>query len=414
MAAKIADRWPLRLLMPGPLAEMARPWLPAKCEVFVTHGCQGGPIRRRIRGALRLGSMVAREPESVTYRHKLGQRRSILGKMEIALWRAIRRWANPENLARRVEAALPPKRHAREAVDGLRLLLWPTLIHTDNAELDLVKSARTDRCQILSIPASWDNLTSKGGYLVKPDGLAAWGEASKGHAIRHHGFRADQVVVTGPLHWEGYAESPHPLPELAGKPTVLVAGTSVNYWSDEWRILEALGQAGLTHDFRVLFRPHPRGAWGWHLRDVMPPGVSRDPQIERWIAQGRRGWSLDPADLAYYPHLMASVCAVVAAFSSMVIEAALLRKPSLLVAFGESRHGPGGAGMHVNYQHIAEVAAWPGVTVCRTLSEILDGVLRSVEHPGTNHVLQVKAQEVARVGGAQDRMLMEIERWMAS
>ena len=75
MAARIADRWPLRFLMPGPLAEMARPWLPDKCELVVTHGCQGGPIRRRIREALRLGSMVAWEPESVTYRHKLGQKR---------------------------------------------------------------------------------------------------------------------------------------------------------------------------------------------------------------------------------------------------------------------------------------------------------------------------------------------------
>ena len=92
----------------------------------------------------------------------------------------------------------------------------------------------------------------------------------------------------------------------------------------------------------------------------------------------------------------------------------MLGKPSFLVAFGESRHGPGGAGMHVHYEHMADVASWPGITVCRDAHEVVEGVKRVLAEPSVNKELQARASEVAQVGGAQDRILAEIERWMTT
>lgn len=412
LVATLQARHEVTLYMPQRLIEAARPWVPQGVALVATDRAVGGAWRRRVREVFLLASMVHREPRSATYRHKLAQRRPLGARLEIRALRRLRdRGVDLEAAFRRWEARRPPVRAARLLLRPLDVLLWPTLLHTHNEEVELIKSARGHPCRVVAAPASWDTLSCKGAFLLPPDHLLVWGEASYAHAVDGHGFLPSSVTVTGPPHWDGYADA-HPLDTLAGKPTILVVGTSVNFWSDEHRLLTSLGRSGLREGFRVLFRPHPRGAWGWHFRDLLPTGVSLDPQIEHWVAHGRRGWSLDPADLAYYPRLMASVSCVVAAFSTMVVEAALLGTPSFLVAFGASRHGPGGAIRHLAYEHMRDIARWPGISVCQTEGDLLDRVTASLGG-GLAHerrALQMAAQGVARVDGrAQQRILEAVE-----
>ena len=359
LAAKIADKHELVLLRPKEL------------------GAVGGPWRRRVREAFLLASMVAREPGSRTYRFKLAQRRPLAPRLEIRTFRILRdRSVDLEAAFRRWEARQRPPWAALEATRGLDVLLWPSLIHQHNEEVELVKSARQGQiCQIVAAPASWDTLTTKASWLIRPDRLLVWGEASRRHALEHHGFTPNQVTATGPPHFDFYHE-PRKVPRES---EVLVAGTTVSYWSDENRFVDFLRPRvkGLHH------RPHPRrgGSWSWAAME----------------------------DLRL--HLDAAIC-VVAAFSTIIVEAALMGKPSLLVGFGKSTHGPAMADYHFQLEHMAEVASWPGVHLCRSKEELLTG-LEGILNKGVGwnaDELRRRAQEVARSDGhAQDRILAVLE-----
>ena len=364
LAQKIADKHELVILRPKEI------------------GAVGGPWRRRVREAFVLASMVAREPGSRTYAFKLAQRRPLAPRLEIRAFRILRdRGVDLEDAWRRWEARQRPPWAALQATTGLDALLWPTLIHQHNEEVELVKSARQgQKCRIVAAPASWDSLTSKGAFLVQPDAMLVWGEASKRHAVQWHGMTAGQVTVTGPPHFDFYHEPRRVMPTRPSDAPILVAGTSVHYWQDELAMVAFLRSRlnGVVH------RPHPRRGGGW-----------------TWAAMEELRHQLDCA-----------VC-VVAAFSTVVIEAALMGLPSLLVGFAQSTHGPAMAGYHFHLEHMAEIARWSGVHLCRDPEELVHEC-RAYLHGkcADEAALRIAALEVARSDGhAQERILEALDSW---
>lgn len=377
----------------------------------------GGRFRGRVRAALRLGSMVAREESSTTYRHKLGQDRPWVGRLEIAAWRRFRRrvpggadgGAMEERLCG-LEGRFRPRSWVLEAVRAARpdLLLWATLIHQDNEELEVVKACRLLGVPIVAAPASWDSLSSKAGFMVRPDQMLVWGAESARHAAEWHHCPPGRISITGPVHWDMYAF----VQSVVGIPTILVGGTSVNYWEDEHACLVMLGHDSLKQGYRVLYRPHPRGTWGWHPKDIMPAGVARDPITEQQVVWGRQGWSLHPDDLRGYPPLLASVQGVAAAFSTLTIEAALLGKTPIMVGYGRTRHGPGMTSVHQSYEHMRHVVSWPHVKVASDPEELVRYVHNAVNGGSVRDAdnLRQLARRVARVDGhAQERAAEALE-----
>lgn len=371
------------------------PWETRKGLEFCPAGqFQGPPWRGRLRRFLMLGTMVAREPGSRTFQHKLAHEHRSRG--QIALWRAIRRGADPEAVARRIEALLPPQRSARALVATVRpdALLWPSTFAQANEELEVVKAGRAARVPILAMPASWDTLTSKPSPLIRPDRLLVWGEASAGHA-QTMGLRAD---IVGPPHFDCYAD-PWDGPR---KPVAFVAGTSLHFWRDEREIVEALDRESRA-DWRgwtVRYRPHPS-----RLKDrafAAPQGV---------ILEDRLGYDLHPGFQEHLRDRLAASACVVAAFSTVIIEAALMGCPSIVPGFAQSAKGPFGILEHKNYEHMAEVVAWPGIHVMRTLPGLIGAVRKAVA--GTLYhdpaELRHRALRIARVGGAQERIIAAIE-----
>lgn len=381
----------------------------------------------RVRTALRLATMVAREQESVTYRHKLTQRGGARRRLAIGVWRALKMVGHDvEAVAARMDGRLPISTWIASLFSWSRpdLVLLPTMLHEDAYHNDIIRVARSCGVPVLAAPASWDTLTSKGGFLQRPDRLIVWGQQSAQHAVAHHGFPKAAVQVTGPPHFAFHDPKFKPpdclvpfgiraalmryaerllVPRDQSLP-VLVVGTSLNYWADEHRMLTDLGRM-LGSYRRVIYRPHPRGSWGWNLRDVMPSGVTLDPQVERAIGTPRVGYSLDPVDLAYYPLLLSYVQCVVAAFSTLVVEAAIQGRPSCLVGWGASRHGEGGVLQHKNYEHMQHVVQWPGVMLCRDPETLMRAIAASEHVAALNWTeLPARAREVAVTEQSWDRI----------
>ena len=111
-----------------------------------------------------------------------------------------------EERLRGLEGRFRPRRTVVETIRDLRpdVLLWATLIHQDNEELEVVKACQIEGIKIVAAPASFDVLSSKGGFLIRPHNIWVWGEVSKQDALKLHGFEESQIHIIGPVHWESY------------------------------------------------------------------------------------------------------------------------------------------------------------------------------------------------------------------
>ena len=344
------------------------------------------PTFNRLRRSLRLMTMVDAEPRNPTYFHKStllrGRRR-----LQASVWRAVRRMGvDLEALALRIEARLPIPTHTLTHVRVARpdLLLWPTLIHMDSVENDTVKAARRLGVPVLGMPASWDNLTTKGSFLVRPDKILVWGHASKRHAIDLHGFPENAVTVTGPPHFYPYESGVTP----PGK-SIYVNGTSIHYWRDEDVMVDQMRAA--LPEFTVVHSQHPRRRGGY-------------PSIDFVKRQ------LDDA-----------FC-LVAAFSTTVIEAALCGRPAALVGFGAGAQGEAMQALgqaatglldHAKYLHMAEVMQFPGARVAHSLAElcaIIRWMANGPSRPDSPELYRAAALRVADASpGIRERIVAAIE-----
>ncbi len=392
------------------------------------------PYRERrlpafLRRRARIASFVQRG-RFKTYRYKtrLLTAKSAAHAMEIGLYRRLLAAGyDLESLARRADARAAVNPRALALVEGFRpdVVFAPTLIH-EGAEIEVFKAARRRGVRLAAFAGTWDALTSKGFFLVPPDHLLVWGDVNRRHAIEFHGFAPEQVSATGAPHLDVYG------PEWPAEPrerflaqrgldpakrVVLFAGTTISYWKDEPHQLRALSEAvrtGELKDCLVWYRPHPRRAY----RDVQAigelPGVYVDDQVLRQKREGASSYSTRPEDLAHSRGLMEACDGVLAAFSTMILEAAMLGKPSLVVAFGAHDPEHGGLFQHSEYEHSLELLATPGITLCQSLDELKQGIHRifSGEFKPLAETLRAHAARIARNfdGRGRERIVETLER----
>jgi hypothetical protein len=316
---------------------------------------------------------------SVTAKTKLGRRRATRLRLEIWLCSLVDRYVRDgERLARSIEKLIPVRRLTVQALKVLQpdVIVAVTDIYRGQ-EADLFKSARRLGIPTLGIVASWDTLTSKGSYLVKPDHVAVWGKASLAHALCH-GFDSDKVHIIGSLRLDAPASEAINKRLLPGKPPiVLVAGTSIAYMRDEEGLVRDLANLARKRRFRVWYRLHPRRLQGRSKADL----------VEQSRAWRDLGVYLDTGASAPGPlrGMLGKVKVVVTAFSTLVIEAALQGTPSILVSYGPSTGGSEGGDRetgdlldHAGFEHMKAVTDWPGVVVAKTQEQLEQAVLARV------------------------------------
>lgn len=389
----------------------------------------GGRVRARLRASLRVASFVHRRGLK-TYQHKIKLNRAPWFRLQVALYRLVQRNWDLERLARRIEVCVGPRRAAPRLIREVHpdLFFYSTLIH-EGADVELLKAARALRIPSVAFPASWDTLTSKGFFLVPPDYLLVWGEQSVRHAVEYHGFAPERVFATGAPHLDIYG------PGIAAEPrdlflsrrgidpakrVILFAGTTISYWEDEPLQLRALADAvasGELKDCIVWYRPHPRRAY----RDVLAlrdlPYVYVDDQVIRQKTTGAASYSTRLEDLLHYRSLLEASEGLITAFSTMIIEAALLGKPSLVVGFGRSDGTSARLIEHSEYEHSLEVLRTPGVTLCGSMEELKQGVQRifAGELAPLAEALRARAGQIANNldGRAKDRIVATLEQLAA-
>jgi hypothetical protein len=413
-----------RALVESTAADVAP--LPVPTGVLAVEPYLAGRAGRWLRDRLRTASYVERAHLS-TYRHKLASRRtSLTQRAEVALYRTAARAGSLDACAQRLEALMPPKRAATRLLAETcpDVVVTATFIQ-DALDVEITKAAKRAGVPVIAFPVSWDTLTSKGAFLVPPDALMVWGDDTQRHAVEYHGYPPERVFVTGPPHFDVYGPTwpAEPRERFLGrrgidpaKRVLLFAGTTVTYWADEPVQLRALSRAiasGELADCVVWYRPHPRRSYDQVTELADLPGVYLDDTVMR-AKQAGVGFSTAREDLAHYRGLIDACDGVIAAFSTMIIEAALVGKPSLVVGFGLADDTPDRVLQHADYDHMRDVVAMAGVTLVRRLSELIHGARRVMrgDFSAYSELLRKRAAEIAHAedGRARERVVEAIER----
>ncbi len=194
---------------------------------------------------------------------------------------------------------------------------------------------------------NWDNLSSKSIFWNKPDYLGVWGEQSREHAVNIQGVDFNNVYVLGTPRYSVYEkykytnESPKKIYEF---PYILFLGTLLSY--DEIGALKKISQ--VLKDNRELFpagckivyRPHP---WGHGMRlqkefNQLDDNIVIDKQFAEQFALGM-SLNFQP-DLKYYVSILSHATIVVGALTTMLLEALLLGKNVVVVAYDDGGSSP--------------------------------------------------------------------------
>ena len=199
---------------------------------------------------------------------------------------------------------------------------------------DIVRMTRGYNKRVIMVSLNWDNATSK-PYIEKPDLVLTWGKQTAKLSTKLHGI--DSIPIGTPR-FESYknmdifdkTESRSKLGLASGFTYILFAG--VGFPFPEIEVLNQLAEYLEKMDktnFRIIYRPHP---YSWNRKkqeesDLFRKYVIFDPTLSLF----------EKNDLAQYRYLFAACDALVSAYSTMLVEAALHGLPILAIAFNDGK-----------------------------------------------------------------------------
>lgn len=226
-------------------------------------------------------------------------------------------------------------------------------VFREDFEVEYTKAAQSLHIPVIASLLSWDNLTSKGTYHVKPDQLFVWNQSLVEEAVQIHDFEPRQVFVSGASVYDPWFDL-SPSTDRASfcaragldpsKPYLLYLCSSKSISDRETDLIRMLMAQLETVDEAsrpaLLVRPHPFKEMTDELENdwvkIFPKGGQRP--------------DTDEARAGYYDSLYHSA-AVIGVNTTGFLEAAILDKPCLTVL---SPLTSGGQEMRAHFKHLMD------------------------------------------------------------
>lgn len=263
----------------------------------------------------------------------------------------------------------------------------------DDADTDVLKTARLHGVPAIVFPKSWDNL-SKMNFRVAPDLLLLWGPALIAEARRFHHLDERRVRVVGA-----------PQVDIYGEPDVL--WTRADFFrhigADPARPLVVFGSEGkispddgdtaeILHGLlqRMPGRPQlfvrPYYALDGEEKKFARLDGREGVIIDRFFARKphfRDHWDWSRAHAIHYANLMAHLDVLVCSPSTLTLDAAYRDKPVVNIAFDGRRTLPYGQSIRrwFDSTHYKALASYGAMAVARTAQELGAEVADALAHP---------------------------------
>ncbi|HUK40809.1 MAG TPA: hypothetical protein VLX11_07195 [Candidatus Acidoferrales bacterium] len=264
--------------------------------------------------------------------------------------------------------------------------------------LHVVKEAKKRHVPVLCLVESWDNFICKGPLSVIPDRMAVWNRSMVDEAHELHGFPADRVEVVGVPQFDLYMDESNFLRrdefcEIYGldpaKKLITYAASTEGFIPDEpdvvERVYQGLQKVKETMPVQLMLRLHP--ITSTPLRDEYLRRFSGRPDliVQRpgRVSKLHDGWDPSWADMVHLASTIHHSSVIVNIASTMAIDAAVLDKPVVAVAFG-------GTGKKTRskffddifeHSHYRNLAVTGGLHIVQTPEELVDAVRVYLDNP---------------------------------
>ncbi len=228
----------------------------------------------------------------------------------------------------------------------------------DTYSFYFIREAKALNIPCAMIVSHWDYFSKKGLRII-PDRIYVWGNDMYKTVLKTHNIPKKKVCILGAPHFDRYISSPYfnsPIfSKVDHKFTILFAGTSVPF--DEEAVLFKLDRYIETNKFNVslIYKPHPR-AWNRKSKVTQPYKHTK---------------FFDGTD---YDQLLLQADGLITPFSSMILEFALLGKPSLAIFFDDNLNDWKFSEMN-NEEHIKMLIEQNWLNVCKE-NDKLEGLFK--------------------------------------
>lgn len=254
-------------------------------------------------------------------------------------------------LLRKFETLFKPEPQITEWLDEYKpdVVVESPYIWNSDLEIEYAKAAKQKGIPTIAAVLSWDNLVSKGTYLVKPDWLFVWNTNLTEEAVNLHEFERENVFITGAPVFDPWFELSPSLnreefcmqcgvnPE---KPYVLFLGSSKTITQLDVEFIKALiahfEQMDEKRRPSIVIRPHPYAPFDMTAFEndwvkVYPPKGGRP--------------DMDETRQTYFDTLYHSA-SVIGINTTGFLDAAIVDKPCITLMDDQMRDGQGA---HFNY-----------------------------------------------------------------
>jgi ADP-heptose:LPS heptosyltransferase len=190
-------------------------------------------------------------------------------------------------------------------------------------EIEFVKAAKALRVFSIVPVISWDNLTTKGAFAIKPDLLLVWNEKQQQFAKSKHDFSDQEVKIVGACLFDKWWSPGIRAIEAKmnmTKPYVLYLGSSSNIAKDETAVILELQK--LLPQFTVCLRPHPEN------QQVYSSLVGHE---EVFVFTDKNSFPSSVKGQSEFGAMIKGAQAIVGINTSAMIDAVVFNKPTVAI-----------------------------------------------------------------------------------
>lgn len=297
---------------------------------------------------------------------------------------ALRRWFKS------YEDRLLDAKAALDIIDRIQPKLVVATYPVNVPESMLLRAAQKRGIKTAIHLLSWDNITCKGHFPATADYYIAWGPIMKEEFQEYYQAPEERVFSCGVPHFDEHIRVKQ-APDYRGfveemgldpyQPYLFVAMSSPYFAPKGLEIVEWLAaqvrQNRFGPDMQLIVRPHPQNVQGgmadfsWlpRLEELRGNRVAIDYPS---LVESQLPWSMQDHDMRRLSNLLAG-CAVCLNFGSTVsIDALMVDKPVVVVAFDGEEELPWwqSGRRQMDYIHYAKLAETEGIRVAYSYTQL--------------------------------------------
>lgn len=257
---------------------------------------------------------------------------------------------------------------------------------------EVVWACALERVACVLLQSGWDNLSSKGLLYWRTPFLGCWGPQSFEHALVIQRLSHKRVANLGAPHYEllrpasgaEVRELRTSLGAAEDERLILFGGSFRQF--DETGTLRDLERAiakGLLGRVRIVYRPHPvralrkyeRNFFDYEWSHVVFDPDMRDRYLREQHEPGYLKREAPMFDMAYLSRLISAADAVISPMSTLLVEALILGKPTMAIAFGDGKHRYNPS-LTAQTTHMSELRGCSALIWCDDRKRLLKEVAR--------------------------------------